>query len=201
MKREYTQYQLANVLPLTSVYSISIYELLKKWEKVGQIAFDIDDFRISIGATKPTYKKYAQLNSKILEPSKNEISEKTDISYSVETIKRGNKVERLVFTIHKSSKKKLSKKSSTNGEFLQLLALKLRQITRRFELKENVLDILLEQGRFIWRDDENIHSRFENELIALCSYVEQEKKIENPIGFIRWSFNEALTQDNPTFTT
>jgi len=197
VKNSYTQYQLSNVLSLTSVYSIAIYELIKKWERVGKVTFELEQFRAVIGATKPTYKKYYEFQSKILKPCQQEINQKTDISYSFEPVKSGRAVTHLAFTIHKAPKQI----GDTNKEFLYLLALKIKKIAVRFELKDTVLAALLEQGAKLWASDGHIHTRFENELMSLCSYVESQKAITNPVGFIRWAFSEAASQENPTFMT
>ena len=47
LKNQFTSYQLSNILSLHSTYSIRLYELLKKWQHLGQVGkFPVEDLKL-----------------------------------------------------------------------------------------------------------------------------------------------------------
>lgn len=113
LKKNFTSYGLINVLLLKSKYAMQIYELLKSYENIGLWQIDIDDFKKLLYAE--SYERYPDFRRKILEPSIEEINEKTDIYAEYELEKAGRKVIGLKFIIKQnieniSKRKALRKK-------------------------------------------------------------------------------------------
>lgn len=95
----YTKYELKNILPLKSVYSIRIYELLKQFEKIGTRTIGISQLR-DIFQIKPTeYTRYNDFKRKVLLQAQKEVPLKTDISFDFEEIKEKRKVKAIKFYI------------------------------------------------------------------------------------------------------
>ncbi len=108
LSREFTTYKLMNVVRLQSSHAIRIYELLKRYERIGRRTIQLDDLRLTLGIEdSSTYALYGNIKSKILLPAQREIAKHTDISFTFDEIKRGRKVVELRFVI-KSSKSKQS---------------------------------------------------------------------------------------------
>jgi plasmid replication initiation protein len=103
LKSLFTSYELGNILRLRGMYSIRIYELLKQYEKIGKREFALDDFKKTLHI-ESEYAQYRDLKKYVLMPSEKEVSQNTDISFSIEEKKKGRKVIGLIFII--SSKKR-----------------------------------------------------------------------------------------------
>lgn len=81
LKSQFTTYSLACVLALRSTYSIRLYELLKmKAAFKHEAYFELEAFKSLLQIDeKPYFRQYSNIKATVLLPSKNEISEKTDL--------------------------------------------------------------------------------------------------------------------------
>ncbi|QST02019.1 replication initiation protein (plasmid) [Pontibacillus sp. ALD_SL1] len=102
LKREFTSYKLKNILALKRGSSIRIYELLKKWDRIGEMTVNLSDFRKQLGL-QDKYKEFHNLRKRVLNPAKEELKQKTDISFTYETIKSGRKVSGIRFQLVRTS--------------------------------------------------------------------------------------------------
>ena len=98
LKRDFTSYDIRNILPLKSKYAIRIYELLKQFKTVGERTFSLDEFRILLSI--PDSYSYGRLKKGILNPVKEELHENTDLFFTFEETKTSRKVSSLRFIIH-----------------------------------------------------------------------------------------------------
>ena len=110
LKREFTRYQIENILRLKSSYSVRVYELLKQYEGIGKREIGIDDFRDYLGINKDEYIRFYDFERRILIQSKTEINGEidkkgniiypgTDINIDYEKIKTGRRITSILFTI------------------------------------------------------------------------------------------------------
>jgi plasmid replication initiation protein len=102
LKKNFTAYKLKNILQLSSKYSIRLYEIMKCYEHLGQIAIKLDDFKKMLSI--PDKYKYGHIKNRILKPLQREFLKYTDISYSFKEMKKQRKVEAICFTITKNMK-------------------------------------------------------------------------------------------------
>jgi len=100
----YTKYELKNILPLKSIYSIRIYELLKQYEKIGKRTIGIEKLRELFQIKKTEYVRYNDFKRKVLQQAQKELPLKTDISFEFEEIKTGRKVTSIGFNIKANTK-------------------------------------------------------------------------------------------------
>ena len=114
LKNNFTMYQFENVIALSSVYAIRIYELCKQYQKIKERIIEIEDLK-EILDIEEKYKKYNDFKKKVLEIAEREINEKTDINISFEEIKTGRKVSAIRFLI--SAKKEI--KAIKNKEIIE----------------------------------------------------------------------------------
>src|SRR4051794_22524818 len=98
LKREFTSYRLENVVKLKSSYAIRIYEFLKQYERLHERTFSLMDLRKMLGA-EDVYPAYGNFKQRVLVPAQAELKKKTDISFEIEEIKKGRKVEKIKFLI------------------------------------------------------------------------------------------------------
>ncbi|MBD3842460.1 MAG: replication initiation protein, partial [Campylobacterales bacterium] len=91
LKERFVAYNLKHILPLTSTYSIRIYQLLKEYEKLKIRYFDVEELMELLQVPK-SYKIYADFNRKVLQVAERELKEHTDIYFTLEEEKESRKV-------------------------------------------------------------------------------------------------------------
>lgn len=95
----YLRYRLKNVVNLTSRYSYVLFLYLldnrfrKKW------SIHLADLKAILNCNAERYKQFKFFNSEILKKCKNELIEKTDISFEYNPVKRGRNVVEIEFII------------------------------------------------------------------------------------------------------
>ena len=98
LHHEFTQYRLSNVMYLSSIYAMRIYEMLKKQEKIGTRSFLLDDLRKKLGVSNK-FKAYKDFRMYVIDIAQREINNKTDLQISYTPKKSGKKVVAIEFDI------------------------------------------------------------------------------------------------------
>lgn len=135
LKNHFLQYDIQNILPLKSSYSIRLYELLKDWYseesrysitktviKVVELLWLRQTFQV------PKKYKYANIKQRILDKARKDLKKHTDITFEFEEIKESRKVTHIKFFIRKNQKniekEEIKQKNIENsGSLMQLFAL------------------------------------------------------------------------------
>jgi len=94
LKERFVAYNLKYILPLTSTYSVRIYQLLKEYEKLTKRYFTVEELQELLQVPK-SYKPYGKFKQKVLQVAEKELLEHTDIYFTIEEEKKGRKVSRL----------------------------------------------------------------------------------------------------------
>jgi plasmid replication initiation protein len=186
LKREFTSYRLENVVKLKSSYAIRIYEFLKQYEKLHERTFSLIDLRKMLGA-EDVYPAYGNFKQRVIVPAQEELKKKTDISFEIEEVKVGRRVDKIKFLI--SSVKTKDKKS------LNVLEGTMEEkVSNSFF--ERVKKLGLRIG--IQLSDEVINSWEKHGLenvVLLMEKIQDRTDIENPIGYITTILNVSNGQD------
>ena len=105
LHKKYTRYQLINVLPMRSRYSIRIYELCASYRYAGSFEMSLDEFRRLIGVSEEEkkYTKNSHLKARILDKAEYEINNFTNLHVSYTLIKEGRSYTRISFKIEEKS--------------------------------------------------------------------------------------------------
>jgi len=101
LKRKFLSYDIRNVLKISSVYSIRIYELLKQYEKIGHREFEIATLKVILGISNK-YKMYGHFKKRIIKKAQKDLKLHTDICFTFEERKQGRKVVAVIFNISKN---------------------------------------------------------------------------------------------------
>lgn len=101
LKSQFLMYDIRNILKISSVYSIRIYELLKQYEKIGKRTFMVEELK-DILQVADKYPLYANFKQRIIKKSQKDLMKHTDISFTFEEIKKGRSVEKIKFFIHQN---------------------------------------------------------------------------------------------------
>ena len=100
----FTQYQLAHTAAFGSAYAWRLFEILKSWQNVGGCTMSITEFQSAIEAPPSALKDFTQLRLRVLDPSINEINEKTPFDAVWDAIRgKQRKVTALKFTFREKA--------------------------------------------------------------------------------------------------
>lgn len=186
--QQYTSYKLSNILDLNSTYSIRLYELMRKWEFLGKWEYPIEDLRGKLGVEEGKYPKYSNFKARVLSKAVEEVNEKTEFHISYEEVKKGRSVEKIKFAIRQAPENEVKiskeprkpeqpKKAPENDEVrTRLNGLADKEL---YQFTQNYFSQLYQGALFIWGE------KAENELAMLIGYVNIEKSVQNPLGFIK----------------
>lgn len=97
LTKEFTQYELYNIMALKSKYAIRLFELFKSYAYQRQRDFDIEELKEILYATN--YKNFADFKKRVLEPSVKEINEYTELKVEYLPIQKGKKIIQVRFII------------------------------------------------------------------------------------------------------
>ena len=98
LQKSYTSYKILNIVKLNSVQKIRLYEIMKQYEKIGQVRFDIMDLQEMLCSKVQEFRFFRR---DILIPAIRDINQYTDIQVSYEKNLSCRKVVALTFTIDK----------------------------------------------------------------------------------------------------
>ena len=112
LKKRFVKYNLKYILPLSSNYSIRIYQLLKEYEKLTRRTFTLEELQDLLQVPISYRKKYNDFKKKVLKVAEKELIENCDIFFEYEEIKKGRKVNEILFRI-KPNKLFLDKQQPT----------------------------------------------------------------------------------------
>ena len=106
--KQYTKYQLKNIMKFKNIYSFRLYELLKQYEKIGNRIITITDLRTALDIDVKKYVIYSNLKQKVIKIAINEINNSTDLYIEYEELKESRKVTSLKFHIKQKQNNKAS---------------------------------------------------------------------------------------------
>ncbi len=158
LKKEFTRYQIENILELKSSYAVRIYELLKQYENIGKREITVKELREFLGIEDDEYPRFYDFERRILKVAEEEINECTDIRVSYEKIKKGRRINSILFTIEA---KEVDEYKTYLEETYNIKNIKLRsglqdenfnakQIMDIYEVAVDKLGDLLEEERDIY---------------------------------------------------
>lgn len=138
LHREFVMYGLRNVMKLRSAFSIRVYELLKQYEKIGKRTLSIEKLKEVLGLKKDEYKLYGDFKRYVLNVAKEELNDKTDISFEFNEKKTGRKVTDIEFIIYTQVRMSDKKEEEPEEEYDGLF--------KRVEEEPDVINDLIKEG-------------------------------------------------------
>lgn len=99
LKGNFTSSKLEMLLSFKSQYTMRMYSLLKQYERLKGRDIELDKLRNTLGLGVDQYKLYADFKRTILEATKRELTEKSDLYFDFEEIKYGRRVGAIRFSI------------------------------------------------------------------------------------------------------
>ena len=104
LKDNFTSYELAAALRLTSKYAKRIYPLCSQWKDLGETKkYDLQDFKKMLGLVddkgKEKMKQINELRAKVLDIAIKQINEHTELHVSYKLEKVGRSFKNIIFTV------------------------------------------------------------------------------------------------------
>jgi len=103
-KDNYFRYQLWNSLRLKSSNQLRMYEILKQYEGIGQRVCLLENLKELLGIEETEYPRWVRFKECVLDVCQKALEKYTDIVYTYETMKTGNKVTAVKFNISRNPK-------------------------------------------------------------------------------------------------
>ena len=99
LERRFTSYYLNDVVKLTSVYAIRLYELVIAWKSTHKTpVFEIDDLKNQLGIEPDEYTRMNNFKMRVLDVAITQINELSNIQIEIEQHKKGRKIIGFSFT-------------------------------------------------------------------------------------------------------
>ena len=102
-KKEYFTYELWNALRLRSGNQLRMYELLKQYEKIGELKMPLKKLRDGLGIAEDEYPRWDRFKDRVIDSCQQALEESTDIKFTYKPIKAGRKVTGIHFFIEKNT--------------------------------------------------------------------------------------------------
>lgn len=99
LKTFFTKYNYLYVMAMKSQYSIRLYELLKSYENVKGIIYEVTELRKLLNLTDDVLPRWVDFKRFVIEQAIKEINALTDIQIKYDTIKKGRSVFEVVFHV------------------------------------------------------------------------------------------------------
>ena len=98
LEEQFTKYDIEQVRELSTGYAVRLYEILIAWRSTGENThYEIQEFRKKLGVLDTEYKQMNDFKKRVLDPSINQINDKTDIKVKVEQHKTGRTISGFSF--------------------------------------------------------------------------------------------------------
>lgn len=120
LQENFKSYDLKYILEMQSEYSIRIYELLKKSEKMGYLEISLEELQ-DLLQVPDSFKIYNRFKEKVLQPTSIEIAKYTDIYFEFQEIKPSRKVEKIKFIIFKNKQNLIDEDNYKFKKFRELI--------------------------------------------------------------------------------
>src|SRR5690606_37807613 len=195
LKKAFTSYRLSNILSLKSVYSIRLYELMKKWQHIGRWEVPIESLREKLGAITKTYELYGNLKSRVLNPAVKEVNEKTDMQVLFKEIRKGRKVIKIEFTIKHCKEKELTIDKPEQPKQPQLPTEQEEMFNRLNKFSKGYGDVHVDGTERMKVAEMSWEGKAATELEYLMRYVSAEESVKSPLGLIKSKLREVCKLD------
>lgn len=123
LKKLFNKYDIRNIIPLRSVFSFRIFELLKQYETIGVREMEVEELKEMLGI-EDKYSLYANFKRKVILQAQKDLESNCDIKFTFQEKKKNRKVHSIVFFIHSNNPPRLledKKKSKTTKKKQQTI--------------------------------------------------------------------------------
>lgn len=106
LKKLFNKYDIRNIIPLRSVFSFRIFELLKQYENIGKREIGVQELKEMLGI-EDKYSLYANFKRKVILQAQKDLEQNCDIKFTFKEKKKNRKVDSIVFFIRPNNPPRL----------------------------------------------------------------------------------------------
>ena len=190
LKQRYLVYDIRNILSLTSIYSIRLFELLKQYQKIGKRRFQIDELKLLLSIEPDEYILYGHFKDRIIKKAQKDLLEHTDIYFEFDEEAEKKRVYAITFYIYENKKNQRIKpelvaksnevqdtkttkekvKAKEEDPIIEQIFEKVDKYVSKLQVKKWVKEIPVEQ--------------IENAITYTVNYISAGNKVGNIGGFL-----------------
>lgn len=191
LKQRYLVYDIRNILSLTSIYSVRLFELLKQYQKIGKRRFELDELKSLLSIEPNEYALYGHFKERVIKKAQKDLKQHTDIYFEFEEETEKKRVYAIVFWIHdnvqnkrttsalleagdESAKElepsKSTKKSKTENPEIERIWLQVNKYVSKLQVKKWVKELPIDQ--------------IEKGILYTINYVQAGNKVSNIGGML-----------------
>jgi len=116
--KPFTKGYLSDIFKLESAYAKQIYLLCSQWKKIGSFRIKVEILQDSLQVPK-SLTRYDNFKRKVLKVAQKSMKENSSIYFDFEEIKKGRKVDEIIFKIYSNEKNEKNKKLFNNKPNIQ----------------------------------------------------------------------------------
>jgi plasmid replication initiation protein len=187
---KYTKVFLKHALPIRSLYSVRIYELLLQHKDFGSRDFELDKFRFFLDIPDNKFKQWINIKQRILVPAQKHLEQYTDIKFEFFPNQKGRKVVGIHFIISPNLPS-----FNPSAEQLDIFSEEEKSLSTPVQEHENIVN------QYLWEESKKeVLEKYSSERIIFyykhCRKLEASgKKIADFSSF----FYKALCDDRENF--
>lgn len=183
LKERYLVYDIRNILSLTSIYSVRLFELLKQYQKIGKRKFRVDELKSLLSIEPNEYQLYGHFKG-VLKRTEKDLLTFTDIYFTLEEEIYKKKVIAITFNIYENAKNKRTN-SLVEPEKKQLIQspLEISKNTEIERIHSQVENYVSKQQVKKWVRELPLE-QIENGIRYTINYIQAGNKIDNIGGFL-----------------
>lgn len=142
LSKEFTQYQLADIVKLEGKWAPRIYQMLMSWRSVGKFEATIDELHFYL-QTSDSYKNTGILMRSVIKPAIQELNEKLpDLNLNMGVRKSNKTITHVIFTFKASTmKRKAEHVASIDGKVQYLPSPNASKPSNREMVRKKLRDI------------------------------------------------------------
>lgn len=188
---KYTKVFLKHALPIRSLYSVRLYELLLQYKNIGSRNVSLESLRFFLDIPDNKFVQWINIKQKILEPAKKHLQQYTDICFEYSPIKKGTKVTEIHFEI-------IENIPDYNSESEQLDLFENSKQKKSISQDEEYIKIVKEN---IWKEsqEEVLANHSKEKITWYYKYCKQLESKGKKISDFKSFFYTALCEDKELF--
>lgn len=155
LKERYLVYDIRNILSLSSIYSVRLFELLKQYQKIGKRKFRVDELKTLLSIEPNEYQLYGHFKG-LIKRAEKDLLKHTDIYFTFEEDILKKKVVAITFNIFDNPnnqrekvgekiKPKEVKAIDTSAEELERIYATVSNYVTKAKVKKWLKDLPIEQ--------------------------------------------------------
>lgn len=194
LKARYLVYDIRNILSLTSIYSVRLFELLKQYQKIGKRKFAVDELKSLLSIEPNEYQLYGHFKG-VLKRAEKDLEKFTDIYFKLEEEIFKKKVISITFYIYENPKNK--RNTLFTEQEMKSLVENPTSVSRKADIEriyEQVSKYVPKNKVKNWVEKLPM-TQIENGINYTINYIQAGNKIDNIGGFLNTVVNTPNLYD------